>query len=52
MENVMAKEKTAETNAEKTEESEAPFQYVVDIIQGVFDTTTALFLTRPVHSRL
>lgn len=38
MENVMAKEKTAETNAGKTKKSEDPFQYIVEIIQGIFDT--------------
>lgn len=38
MEDTMVKENTGEANAEKTEESEDPFQYVVDIIQGVFDT--------------
>ena len=38
MEDTMVKENTGEANADKTEESEDPFQYIVDIIQGVFDT--------------
>lgn len=38
MEDTMVKENTGEANAEKTEESEDAFQYIAEIIQGVFDT--------------
>ena len=38
MEDTMVKENTKEANAEKTEESEDAFQYIAEIIQGVFDT--------------
>lgn len=38
MEDTMVKENTREANAEKIDESEGPFQYIVNIIQGVFDT--------------